>query len=128
MKTFFKGFTVYFLFQNNYVAGTVNGEQVFNMSIPEKSSSKGWVALGTADYGLAEFDNFKIMESADGLWRMKTGQQGPLSEKWAYGPTFNKKPKIVDQKSKDIYNSNKFTQDKDDTLYFRSLRNDQNKN
>ena len=49
--------------------GFLDDIQVFNISLPS-NSTKGFVGLGTADYGLADFDNLRIDTAEDGLGRM----------------------------------------------------------
>ena len=44
----------------------LNNQQVFNISLPDRTPKTGFVALGTSEYGLADFDNLKIATSGDG--------------------------------------------------------------
>ncbi|XP_060568345.1 galactocerebrosidase-like isoform X2 [Ruditapes philippinarum] len=56
------------LIKDGFAVGTLNGQQVFNISAPgSPAPQNGFVGLGTASYGLADFDNLKIMDSSDGL-------------------------------------------------------------
>ena len=56
--------------QNGRAVGSLNNTQLFNISAP-LNSTKGFVGLGTADYGLADFDNLKIDTAEAGLQLMK---------------------------------------------------------
>ncbi|XP_022338081.2 galactocerebrosidase-like isoform X1 [Crassostrea virginica] len=50
--------------QNTTAVGSVNGKILFTTTIPSKPAN-GFVAMGTDSYGLANFDNFKMMSSKD---------------------------------------------------------------
>ena len=53
--------------QDGYATGTLDQTSVFNIPLPgPPSPQNGFVGLGTADYGLADFDNLKITDSAHG--------------------------------------------------------------
>ncbi|XP_064601368.1 galactocerebrosidase-like [Liolophura sinensis] len=62
--------TISLLVQNDVAVGTLNGDQLFNASIPAQPSN-GFVGLGTIPYGLADFDNLFISNSSDGLHRIQ---------------------------------------------------------
>ena len=55
---------IFFLLQNTTAIGSVNGINLFTTTIPSKPAN-GFVAMGTDSYGLANFDNFKMMSSKD---------------------------------------------------------------
>jgi hypothetical protein len=50
------------LLQGSVVTVTVDKQVVFNQTLTQSTSSHGFVAVGTADFGLADFDNFVIDE------------------------------------------------------------------
>ncbi|XP_052772475.1 galactocerebrosidase-like isoform X2 [Mya arenaria] len=55
------------LIKDGTAMGTLDGTQVFTISAPASPAPQnGFVGLGTANYGLADFDNLKIMDSKDG--------------------------------------------------------------
>uniref|UniRef100_A0A8W8J055 Uncharacterized protein n=1 Tax=Magallana gigas TaxID=29159 RepID=A0A8W8J055_MAGGI len=55
--------------------GSVNGVPLFTTTIPSKPSN-GFVAIGTYSYGIANFDNFKMMSSKDiDISKLKTSQE-----------------------------------------------------
>jgi len=57
--------TLSILVQGQQVAGAVNGKVVFTVAAP-KSTGKGFAAIGTDSFGIADFDNLKITSAADG--------------------------------------------------------------
>lgn len=52
-------------FQNNIATGTFNGELLFNITLSDVRKN-GFAAIGSSNYGLAEFDNFAIKSSNEG--------------------------------------------------------------
>lgn len=58
--------TISLLVKNNTAVGSVNGVTLFNTTVPAKPTN-GFVAIGLDSYGLANFDNFKMMSSKDVL-------------------------------------------------------------
>lgn len=53
----------------------MNGVPLFTTTIPSKPSN-GFVAIGTDSYGIANFDNFKMMSSKDiDISKLKTPQE-----------------------------------------------------
>ena len=48
--------------QQGNIVGLLNKNVLFNIEAP-KSKSHGFVGLGTSSFGLADFDNVKIMDS-----------------------------------------------------------------
>ena len=57
--------------QDGTVVGTLNNTRVFNITAPA-SPKNGFVGLGTAEYGLADFDNLRIDTAEGGLrWMEK---------------------------------------------------------
>lgn len=55
--------------------GSVNGVPLFTTTIPAKPSN-GFVAIGTDSYGIANFDNFKMMSSKDiDISKLKMSQE-----------------------------------------------------
>ncbi|XP_052250297.1 galactocerebrosidase-like isoform X3 [Dreissena polymorpha] len=91
------------LVKDGQVTGTLNGQQVFSIKAPvSPAPQNGFVALGTANYGLADFDNLKITDSTEGS-RMVKETHG----------------------NDEMFHNEKFTSVKDrpeDTLYFKSQR------
>ena len=59
----------FILLQNTSAVGILDDIEVFNISLPS-NATKGFVGLGTADYGLADFDNLRIDTAEGGLDRM----------------------------------------------------------
>ncbi|KAK3095500.1 hypothetical protein FSP39_015418 [Pinctada imbricata] len=57
--------TVDLLLKKDYAVGVVNGEFLFNVSVPSQPAN-GFVGLGTDSFGLANFDNFAINPSSQG--------------------------------------------------------------
>nr|XP_034327105.1 galactocerebrosidase-like [Crassostrea gigas] len=61
--------------KNSTDVGSVNGVPLFTTTIPAKPSN-GYVAIGTDSYGIAHFDNFKMMSSKDiDISKLKTSQE-----------------------------------------------------
>lgn len=61
--------------KNSTAVGSVNGVPLFTTTIPSKPSN-GFVAIGTDSYGIANFDNFKMMSSKDiDISKLKTSQE-----------------------------------------------------
>ncbi|KAK3581824.1 hypothetical protein CHS0354_007226 [Potamilus streckersoni] len=60
------------LIKDNLAVGGVNGNQLFSFLIP--SHSHGFAGLGTASYGLADFDNLMLMSFEDGEKRLQDQQ------------------------------------------------------
>uniref|UniRef100_A0A8W8IZ50 Glycosyl hydrolase family 59 C-terminal lectin domain-containing protein n=1 Tax=Magallana gigas TaxID=29159 RepID=A0A8W8IZ50_MAGGI len=61
--------------KNSTAVGSVNGVLLFTTTIPSKPSN-GFVAIGTDSYGIANFDNFKMMSSkAIDISKLKTSQE-----------------------------------------------------
>jgi galactosylceramidase len=58
--------TISLLVTNTTAVGSVNGVTLFNTTVPAKPAN-GFVAIGLDSYGLANFDNFKMMNSKDTL-------------------------------------------------------------
>ncbi|XP_067657033.1 galactocerebrosidase-like [Haliotis asinina] len=50
--------------QGRQAVGRVNGELLFNITVPAQPS-QGFAAVGTSDYGLADFDNLQLARSAE---------------------------------------------------------------
>lgn len=101
--------------------GTLNGEQVFNISLPESPAPQnGFVGLGTASYGLADFDNLKIMDSTDGEQHVLLDTKKRKNDK----NTFVKEEASAILGDKSLLmetDVTEFVNDEDDTLYFKSL-------
>ena len=62
---------MYVSLQNNSAVGTINKTQVFSIVLPSNHTTKGFVGLGTAEYGMADFDNLRIDTAKGGLDWMK---------------------------------------------------------
>nr|XP_034327074.1 galactocerebrosidase isoform X1 [Crassostrea gigas] len=61
--------------KNSTAVGSVNGVPLFTTTIPSKPSN-GFVAIGTDSFGIANFDNFKMMSSKDiDISKLKTSQE-----------------------------------------------------
>ncbi|XP_052706834.1 galactocerebrosidase-like, partial [Crassostrea angulata] len=61
--------------KNSTAVGSVNGVPLFTTTIPSKPSN-GFVAIGTDSFGIASFDNFKMMSSKDiDISKLKTSQE-----------------------------------------------------
>ncbi|KAL3863083.1 hypothetical protein ACJMK2_004859 [Sinanodonta woodiana] len=58
--------TLGLLVKNNLAVGTLNGQELFGLMLPEKTSKMGFAALGTGSFGIADFDNFQIRDGKDG--------------------------------------------------------------
>lgn len=117
-------------FQDGYAVGTLDGTVQFNISLPGKPAPQnGFVGLGTADYGLADFDNLKITESSEG--------EATIISKNKKSTDYNVLNKhhldtVIKSVDKDISVDNRITANNvleqeventgdDDTLYFQSL-------
>ena len=48
-------------FQGNHATAMVNGKEVFSKDIV-MATTHGFIALGTDNFGLANFDNFEVWE------------------------------------------------------------------
>ncbi|KAK6166981.1 hypothetical protein SNE40_022168 [Patella caerulea] len=66
------------LISKTYSIGMVNGEQLFNITILSTVPAQGFVALGTQDFGSADFDNVNITNIQDGVDRLKQLQDQRL--------------------------------------------------
>lgn len=55
------------LLQGSVVLVTVDKQVVLNQTLTQSTSSHGFVAVGTADFGLADFDNFVIDEAKNNV-------------------------------------------------------------
>nr|XP_034327104.1 galactocerebrosidase-like [Crassostrea gigas] len=61
--------------KNSTAVGSVNGVPLFTTTNLSKPSN-GFVAIGTDSYGIANFDNFKMMSSKDiDISKLKTSQE-----------------------------------------------------
>ncbi|XP_061192943.1 galactocerebrosidase-like isoform X2 [Saccostrea echinata] len=56
--------TISLIVKNTTAVGSLNGVSLFKTNVPPKPAN-GFVAMGTDSYGLANFDNFKMMSSKD---------------------------------------------------------------
>ena len=52
-------FLLFDCFQGNHTTASVNNKQVFSGDV-KMTSKEGFVALGTDNFGLANFDNFSV--------------------------------------------------------------------
>lgn len=48
-----------FVWQNNKIMASINGEVIYHGDV-KATSAKGFVAFGTDNFGLADFDNLLI--------------------------------------------------------------------
>ncbi|XP_048249500.1 galactocerebrosidase-like isoform X1 [Haliotis rufescens] len=80
--------------QDRQAVGHVNGDLLFNISVPDVPS-QGFAAVGTSDYGIADFDNLQLANS------MEEAVQGKSNRK--NGDSYSRKSH-------------------DDTLYFKPGR------
>ncbi|XP_062584696.1 galactocerebrosidase-like isoform X2 [Saccostrea cucullata] len=56
--------TISLIVKNTTAIGSLNGVSLFKTTVPPKPAN-GFVAMGTDSYGLANFDNFKMMSSEE---------------------------------------------------------------